>query len=305
MSGDTSTCGVHLDGARQLFRHMWSEKKSFSEKKRALYRIYCYLRIIWESTQVVIEGDSTSSSSPRAITSESVFQRFEDGNSQARSPDGMPGLVEIAASASFECIYGIPESLLALLERTIKVIDQVDRERKVSDSVSLSEELSATCDEVEQSILDWTLDESSDPTSMSDEGPNAEMIRHHTQSFHSALVIFFSQNVRLLDHRYLRQYVEAILQSIEAIESIKAKTNMLAAPLFWPAFIAASEAFNPQHQARFRKWYEEVSSYGIAAVRTGIQVIHDVWDHGPSRTRSHTSLWRRIVRSSGRNLMLS
>lgn len=305
MSGDTSTCGVHLDGARQLFRHMWNEKKSFSEKKRALYRIYCYLRIIWESTQVVNEAGSAACSSPGAITSESVFQRFEHGGSQDKSSGRMPGLIEIAASASFECIYGVPESLLALLEGTIKVIDQVERERRVGDSVGLSEELNATCNEVEQSILDWTLDGCSEPSSLSGEGPNAEMIRHHTRSFHSALVIFFSQNVRLLDHRYLRQYVETILESIEAIEKIKAKTNMLAAPLFWPAFIAASEAFNPQHQARFRKWYEEVSSYGIAAVRTGIQVIHEVWNQGPSRTQSHTSSWRRIVEHSGRNLMLS
>lgn len=304
MSGDTSTCGVHLDGARQLFQHMWSEKKSFSEKKKALYRIYCYLRIIWESTQVITTEQSTSSS-PRMITSESVFQRFEQKGSQFSSPGRLPGLIEITASASFECIYGIPESLLALLEKVIRIIDQVDRAGASNSSTGWPEGLSLACDALEQSILDWSYEETSETTSSLSDGPNAEMVRHQTQSFHSALVIFLSQNIRLLDHRYLRHYVEAILESIEAIEKIKANTNMLAAPLFWPAFIAASEAFDAEHQARFRKWYDEVSSYGIAAVRTGIQVIHEVWDQGPSRTRAHTSSWRRVIQSSGRNLMLS
>lgn len=304
MSGDTSTCGVHLDGALQLFQHMWSEKQCFSEKKKALYRIYCYLRIIWESTQVMIE-EAPTSSSPRAINSGSVFHRFEYGEHQNHSPGRLPGLVEIAASASFECIYGIPESLLALLERIIKTIEVVDKARMSSGSTRLPEELDLACDGLEQTILNWSLEENTEPPLSSSEGANTEMIRHHTLSFHSALVIFFSQTVRLLDHRYLRQYVETVLQSIEAIEKIKADTNMLAAPLFWPAFVAASEAFDPDHQARFRKWYEEVSSYGIAAVRTGIQVIHEVWDQGPPRTRSRTCSWRRIIQCSGRNLMLS
>ena len=72
-----------------------------------------------------------------------------------------------------------------------------------------------------------------------------------------------------------------------------------------PAFIAATEAFNPKQQARFRKWHEEVTAYGIASVRTGIDVVNEVWKVGPSRAKRHTSLWRTIIARTGDSLMLS
>lgn len=80
---------------------------------------------------------------------------------------------------------------------------------------------------------------------------------------------------------------------------------MLGAPIFWPAFIAASEAFDPALQARCRKWHDGVAAYGIAAVRTGIDVVSEVWEVGPSRAERRTSVWRTVLKGSGGSLMLS
>lgn len=301
MSGDTTTCGVHLNGAHQLLIHMRDEKKKASEKTRTLHRIYCYLRIIWESTQVF--EDDISGSFVRSIASESVFQLLEQrlpsnsvcapGNEMLRRPSTM---------SSYECIYGIPQSLLAILEATINLIDRVNRAKKASE---WPDDLDAVCDELEQKILDWSIPETSEPDSPASEGANARIVHHQTMSFHSALVIFFSQNVRSLNHRYLKQYVETVLHSIEAIEQIKTETNMLAAPLFWPAFIAATTAFTSEHQARFRNWYDGANSYGIAAVRTGIRVILEVWSAGPPKVSERMCPWRHIVCRNKENLMLS
>lgn len=54
MSGDTSTCSVHLDGAERLINHMEARKSTFSRKAQSLHRIYLYLRVIYESTAVSI-----------------------------------------------------------------------------------------------------------------------------------------------------------------------------------------------------------------------------------------------------------
>lgn len=108
-----------------------------------------------------------------------------------------------------------------------------------------------------------------------------------------------------MSHRYLRQYVQAVLDSIEAIEQLKAETKILAAPLFWPAFMGATEAFEPRHQERFRLWYERVEVYGIEAVRTGIQVVHEVWRQGPTTNRQMHSGWRNVVERNGDHLMLT
>lgn len=303
MSGDTSTCGVHLDGAHQLLLHMWNEKKHFSEKTKTLHRIYCYLRIIWESTQV--PRDDHTSFSLRSIDSRSVFDLFGQQDSPDQRIQPIPLIQESSAMSSFECIYGIPQNLLAMLEDTIKVIDSVDQAKKVSSPNNFRNDLTSICDDLEQRILDWTAEGYTGLHSPANEDANTKIIRHQTKSFHSALVIFFSQNVRSLNHKYLQQYVESILQSIEAIEQIEAETNMLAAPLFWPAFVAATTTWDEEHQARFQKWYEEASSYGIAAVRTGIRVIRKVWSAGPPRVSSRMCPWRHFVFSNGDNLMLS
>lgn len=299
MSGDTHTCGVHLDGAGQLIQFLWNKKRSLSNKTRALYSIYCYLRVIYESTLVRCVDDSSHRDS-RAESVFCLFDKMDTGSTtNADSSDMQHG------TAIFECIYGIPQRLLAMLEEVTKLIDRVDRFRATNGSMQLPEELDNACNQLENDILDWRTDDDHSLASAAETSASREIIRNQTRAFHGALVIFFSQNVRLLDHRYLRQDVDNILESIETIEHIKAETNMIAAPIFWPAFIAATEAFDHKQQARFRKWHDEVTSYGIASVRTGIDVVNEVWKFGPSRSKRQTSLWRTVVARTGDSLMLS
>ncbi|POR36828.1 Uncharacterized protein TPAR_02966 [Tolypocladium paradoxum] len=204
---------------------------------------------------------------------------------------------------SFECIYGIPRILLEMLKETTEVMGQLDHVRAKAGTIP--EALAKRCDNLEKTILDWPLEEQLHRCWETSKGDSAHIIYHQTRSFHNALIIYFSQNVRLLRYRYLRPYVEAVLESIEAIEQIKAETKILAAPLFWPAFIGATEAFEPQHQDRFRQWYDRVAIYGIEAVRTGIQVIFEVWKRGPALRPEPVCSWRLIVQRLGISMMLT
>lgn len=299
MSGDTHTCGVHLDGAGQLIQFLWNKKRSLSNKTRALYSIYCYLRVIYESTLV----RRTDDTSQRDCREESVFSLFDKMESASTTNNNFSDTQH--STTIFECIYGIPQRLLVMLEEVTKLIERVDQFRTSNGSMQLPEDLDAACNQLENDILDWKIDDNHNLSSAAETDASREIIRNQTRAFHGALVIFFSQNVRLLDHRYLRQDVDNILESIETIEHIKAETNMIAAPIFWPAFIAATEAFDHKQQARFRKWHDEVTSYGIASVRTGIDVVNEVWKIGPSRSKRQTSLWRTVVARTGDSLMLS
>ena len=301
MSGDTHTCGVHLDGAGELLKFLWSKKRSFSAKTRSLYSIYCYLRVIYESTLIRQTEEPTQCDS----RSESVFCFFNSKDPDEASGTSPSSPKISGETAMFECIYGIPQQLLSILEEITRLIRRVDDFRKTNVSAYLPDDINVACDQLENNILDWKLDENHSLSLAADTNATREIVRNQTRAFHGALVVFFSQNIRLLDHRYLRQEVDNILESIETIEHIKAETNMLAAPIFWPAFIAATEAFDPKQQARFRKWHEEVTAYGIASVRTGIDVVNEVWKVGPSRAKRHTSVWRAIVARTGDSLMLS
>ncbi|KAF4473040.1 Component of the argr regulatory complex [Fusarium albosuccineum] len=317
MSGDTDTCSVHLDGAEQLITHMSIRKLKFSRKAQALHRIYLYLRVIYESTAPRTQAGTGSRFSPSlgshramgpqpASLPQHLFLESQESPSSMMPMETNPLQVQDPAAemVAYECIYGIPQSLLLLLKDAIEVIDMVDHERAKTGSMDISEPLASLCDKLENEIMDWPLEERLEWCQEANSGISATIIHHQTRAFHNALIIYFSQNVRMLGYRYLRQYVQTILDSIEAIEKIKAETKILAAPLFWPSFIGASEAFEASHQERFKKWYNDVSVYGIEAVRTGIQVLHELWKQGPATNRRLSS-WRSIVKKTGDSLMLT
>lgn len=207
--------------------------------------------------------------------------------------------------SAYECIYGIPQSLLLLLKESIEAIDEVTTHRANSEILPIPTSLNHLCDDLERKIMDWPLEERFRRYKESKNSVSATIIYHQTRAFLNALIIYFSQGVMLMSHRYLRQYVQAVLDSIEAIEQLKAETKILAAPLFWPAFMGATEAFEPRLQERFRKWYGRVEVYGIEAVRTGIQVVHEVWRQGPTTNRQEDTGWRSIVEKRGDCLMLT
>ncbi|KAL4936138.1 fungal-specific transcription factor domain-containing protein [Aspergillus oleicola] len=169
--------------------------------------------------------------------------------------------------------------------------------------------LVAECDELESTIMEWHPD--TDPDQGTQENPeftlstNSRIIHQQTIAFHNALIIYFAQHIHLLSHRFLRPYVNSVLESIEVIEQIKIESNILAAPLYWPTFIAASEAFDPALQDRFRRWHEHMEVCRIEALGTGMDVVEEVWRAGLRSGNRTTSYWRGIVEDSGRTLMQS
>ncbi|RAH81530.1 hypothetical protein BO86DRAFT_430933 [Aspergillus japonicus CBS 114.51] len=316
MSGDTSTCGVHLDGAGKLIAHMSSLKSTFSRKAQSLHRIYLYLRVIYESTAVKSPHKTSrfasSLGSPEALGPQPALPGGSVYLEEDESPASMTPMFASAASSqggmsAHESIYGIPQSLLLLLKEAIEVIDELQsRASTEAEMGNLPGPLSRRCDQLEQQIMDWPLETRRTRCQGPDGGGiNATIVYHQTRAFLNALVIFFAQGVRRMSHRYLRQYVQAILESIEAVERLKAETKILAAPLFWPAFIGATEAFDPLHQDRFRLWYVRVEVYGIEAVRTGIEVLHEVWRLGPTDPRHVHARWRGVVEARSDCLMLT
>jgi arginine metabolism regulation protein II len=310
MSGDTSTCGVHLDGAFRLISQARTWKNKYSAKARSLHRIYFYLRAIYESTQV-----KSSSDIPLA------FQAFDVGVPElTRWPQAATmriageadrsippsGFSELSTRMNtYECIYGVPQSLLILLWDCARLIYELTAVREKTHSPMIPDELVDRCNELEDLIMDWSIDLELERCRSEQSGARSDIIHQTSLAFHNALIIYFAQNVRFLGHRYLQSYVQMVLESIEAIERIKAKAHILAAPLYWPAFIAASEAFHDHLQERFRSWYNHVEMYGIAAVRTGITVLMEVWRDGPTRANALTSQWRTVVKRTNANLMLS
>ncbi|KAH6693857.1 fungal-specific transcription factor domain-containing protein [Plectosphaerella plurivora] len=309
MSGDTSTCSIHLDGAFRFMNHARTWKTKYSSKARSLHRIYFYLRVIYDSTAYQGYGkDSTSpgSSMSGADVATAMSAAFLDSTNDSVGNHTTSVLSHVSAPrdqiGTYECVYGVPQSLLILLAKTTDLIEQTTQARRNGTSARV--ELAEQCDTLESEILDWTTDV---PAAQAQGTPSSKIIHKTTVAFHNALIVYFAQHIRLLRHSYLRAHIQVVLDCIEDIESIKIESGMLAAPLYWPAFIAGSEAFDQKLQDRFRAWYGHVETYRIASVRTGIRVLTEVWRDGlvsPSQRRI-TSQWRSVVERTGVRLMLS
>ena len=159
---------------------------------------------------------------------------------------------------------------------------------------------------MEQEILDWSCEaELSEFTSVADT-ETYQIIKQYTRGFHAALIIYFSQHVPLISFRYLRPYVETVLDCMESVENIKTFAEIFAGPIFWPMFIAASEAFDESLQQRCRAWFDRMDMYNIGTARLGNEVIEEVWRRYSQSTQPFsTSLWRVVVEEKQRTLMLT
>ncbi|KAE8370444.1 fungal-specific transcription factor domain-containing protein [Aspergillus caelatus] len=303
MSGDTSTCGVHLDGAFHFMKSARNWKSNYSPKARSLHQIYFYLRTIYESTAMRNQTQGSFQSSKVMIPE--LFETGATGQVDRLSRSLSGHSHEPWAEINFVSIYGVPQHLLVLLGKTTELTVSLTKAREAGENSKVPSELSAECDDLERAIMDWSLDQELDRYLAGDVDSSLNIIRQTSRAFHNALIIYFAQHVRLVGYRYLRSHIEVVLDCIEAIEKIKEESNCFAAPLYWPAFIAASEAFDEQFQNRFRAWYERVELYGIAAVRTGIMVLAQVWKNGPDVLNQTTSHWRMEVKRSSSILMLS
>lgn len=291
---------MHLNGAMRFINHAKTWKQKYSSKAKSLHRIYFYLRTIHYSTALSEEQVQRS-----AYEADDI-QMYFDGH-ELHDDEAFADNTSHLTSGSFEHVYGVPGQLLVLMDRVSRLINDLSQARTNVGGVSIPEHLVERCDSLEQDLMTWspssTLVECHEERS---QDGLLDIMRKTTSAFHNALIVYFAQHIRLLSYRYLRPYVADVLNCVEAIERVKADTNTLAAPLFWPVFIAASEAFDSDLQQRFRTWYNHVERYGLAAVRTGTSVLNEVWANGPrNKSCSTTCCWRDVTERRGVRLMLS
>ncbi|KAK5417732.1 arginine metabolism regulation protein II [Exophiala xenobiotica] len=307
-SGDTGTCGVHLKGCEQLIRSARKSKTKYSAKARALHRIFFYLRTIHAST--TLDKDiSCRSPSQEHISSESGTLEQDDFlRDLAADDDTWLDMRENDPKDMTSCdhIYGVPQSLLVLMRKAVRVVQLVSRFRRSNPGLLYSTSLARKCDEVDEEILDWPIDrELSLCPTMTRGDEAAKIVEHQTRAFHDALVLYFSQHVRLMHHRHLKPYVERVVYHLEEIERIKDGSNFFAGALFWPAFIAASEAFDPTLQARFMTRFERAKIYGLHSLWGGNALALEVWNKDGTNKARVTSQWRAIAEERQVELMLT
>lgn len=290
-----------MDAAERLITENGKRRSQYSKKAKALHRVYFYLGTIYESTVTRDYADPTAAPEPMNAISPLRPENIVQGESFVQSQ--LTGFHE-ADQELYQNIYAIPQSLLIFLNEATQLINEVTAARQTSGNAKIPSPLAERCDDLEARIMNWKADPISSDEVSSREA-NSEIIRHTTQAFHQAIVIYFAQHIRLLSPLYLKPFTENVLSNIEVIENIKTEWQILASPLYWPAFIAASEAFDANLQARFKSWYAQVECYAIGSMDSVIHLLEQVWAEGPSNGSGDTCLWRQVAIRTKTTLMLT
>lgn len=209
-----------------------------------------------------------------------------------------------------EFVYGIPFSLLALLRTATRAVEMSSQLRLGELPSSISSEWEQRLFDIETEILEWPMEKALTHSlsilrgsELSD--ASIDLIENTTRAFYNAVIIYFSQHVRLMHHRHLRPYVSNVLDYLDAIEGIKDAGYGFTGPLYWPFFIAASEAFDEHNQRRFRIWFDRVKSYGFQAALTGNEIAQEVWDQEAMLSGRTTSRWRTVMQKRQAHLILT
>lgn len=189
-------------------------------------------------------------------------------------------------SFSSEMIYGFPVQLLLLLRSTIRLINSVRQAASPSGPRGVSNDLASVRDRLEDEIVDWPVEEVVARYKETPHKPgNVEIMEHYTRAFHLALVIFFFHQVHHTRQRLLQQYVGSVIYHLEQIEETKTTHGIVAGPLLWPAFIAASQANDPTIRERFISWLQGSDHVGVGTSNATIRLLNQLWTKAGASNR--------------------
>lgn len=182
-------------------------------------------------------------------------------------------------TSSFEMIYGIPQSLIYLLRKTTRLIHAGNGAPDFGQQSPHPPEL-LNCDLIEAEVLEWPVERKiavlkTAPTTTG----NLLVIEHYSRAFHHALVIFWHCWVRKMHRRYVQPFIEKVIVHMEQIELVKQEFCIQSGHMLWPAFIAASQALDPEVQIRFLKWFDTIAKEGIGSSRISKGILVDIWNH--------------------------
>ncbi|CAG8277665.1 unnamed protein product [Penicillium nalgiovense] len=270
MTGEDSDFPIHLKGCRQLQRpdHV---SNALDDSSRQVNSICRFLSLLARTTAHELESRPWRIEGP-------FFEQpyFQDDDT------------------NIQYMYGITPYLGNLLQKTCQVAEYLAFYQDVEMPITLLEACSALHDE----IFSWDiypepfhLIELEEPTML-------EIIRCQALAFHSAIVIFYYRTIENSSPVDLQQRVAAIWKNLSLAEDLKdvySCGEKRAAPMSWPAFIAACEATDRQPWV---EWWERVQGYSMGNFKRQWKVIQEIWSIMSSD--KNVVNWRDALKQSGK-----
>lgn len=363
VSGSMSDCRVHLLACQKFIEMRLSSRRDISPKAATLHRIFCFLRLLQESTvftdlmeiddeelNEVITDDqdidtiltgadgSKMSDKKRLKFSDAgggIFQKDskksgprerKDSNegyfdtpikkSLKGSPNapvpgsqrlkiseywlGQPDLTPCSDSfdlSSILAMYGLPDSLQALLSRTTALAKRCIGFRQKKGTNYESEQIRV----LEQDLLQWRFEKSKIDIPSFNENRKA-VLHYHCITFHGALVIYFYRLVLGWPASSLQDRVKYLMHILLEMQNFKSKVSVISTPLLWAGFVGACEALTEDTRQGYTKYIQDLAECGMGTYYVPRNVITEAWR---LQDKGEESNWWDIVANWEAHLLLS
>lgn len=188
--------------------------------------------------------------------------------------NGRPSIIELS--------FGIPISLLELIERTVKLADHKNwcLRKKI-----FPRNFPKFCCDLEDELTNWKLEWDLYSDERTQEGELQfytlfhKTLYHLTIAFYNSILVFFFRLIKEINPNLLQDHVITTITHLEQLRTLTLRSDFLKDmkihPPFWCFFISGSDAVNTDLQYRYdelaRKWFVAGNKW------IGKQIMFEVW----------------------------
>lgn len=193
---------------------------------------------------------------------------------------------------SIEYIYGITPTLGNLLDKTCQIAEHL----AFYQTREIPEHLRDITEILREELFSWSIESEPFSSIGPEQGPMLEIARCQARAFHSAVLIFYRRTIEnwpiALEDESCR-----VLKNLTQAENLKDEFmggEKRAAPMSWPAFIAACETAN---RDPWVEWWTRVQGYRVGNFTKQWRIIRGIWNM--MDTDENVTSWRDALKQSG------
>lgn len=179
-------------------------------------------------------------------------------------------------------IYGLPETWLRLISQTTRLANVMDHRNPQRDRIEADRlvSLESYASRLENTICGFAYrmkSQKNSPGAAGDFGARGPHV-HMVCALSFALVIFFYRRIKHANPWILQGHVDSVIQSLHNFDAALLEHSLSGPGTAWPAFIAGSEAMDPEQRQPIIKWLDAaISKCGFRSYESAKEIIMEVW----------------------------
>ncbi|RMJ23373.1 Pfam:DUF3468 [Aspergillus sp. HF37] len=267
MTGEDTDFSIHLKACRQLQK----PPSVVDDSNQQVNSICHFLTLLARTTSLDLR--------PKAwgVDSLPLFDQTHHFRSDERS---------------IEYIYGITPTLGNLLEKTCQIAEFLTFYKDQDIPAALLDSVETLRDE----LCVWSIETEPFSSIGPEQVPMLQIAMCQARAFHSAVLIFYFRTIE--SHPInLGGEVRTVWENLTDAENLKDEImggEKRAAPMSWPAFIAACEATDRQ---AWVEWWTRVQGYRVGNFARQWRVVQELWNI--MDTDKSVTSWRDALSRSG------